>query len=342
MNYVGKRVEITVGATNTQDAQKVTFNLTPDATRAQFKQTLAGYFSAQEKAKAVTMPTNNAKGLSMKQMADNARIENKLMKLRILTDVFQNNKKNTTSSLFEYNPKTASIIYPATGTEVSVKYSVSVSNIPKNHRAEMAMLNALTSIKGQPIQDLAARDNVLTFEAGAYYRLLLNSNQYMIVTGRGGTCTDVPIDHIAEEYFSGDCTIFTTETYNYFKKMQDFFEALNDETTWGLRSQFTQQEVLENCAKLGIKAGDWVEVYNAGHKNRFYLCENGIPWPEGSIEQMRLSFATKDWRLDGCTADSVFIINGKEYKMDENGHVNIPKGELVIWGYNVTVPKKIC
>jgi hypothetical protein len=218
---------------------------------------------------------------------------------------------------------------------------VSISYEAQRLREQLMMLNALTSINGQPIQDLVVKDNVLSLEAGAYYRFLLNSDQYMIVTGLGGTNTEVPFDDIAKEHFNSDGTYFSIETYNYFERMQFFLASLNDESTWFLRTEFTREEVLSNCAKLGIKAGDWVEINNAGHKNRFYLCEDGTPWPEGSIEGFRSSFAIKDWRQDGCTADSVFIINGKEYRIDEKGHINIPKGEPVIWGYNVTVPKEI-
>jgi len=242
---------------------------------------------------------------------------------------------------YENNKRAASFTNTVASAAGVEKDSASISYEALKIRQELMMLNTLTSIKGQPIQDLVVKDNVLTLEAGAYYRFLISGDQYMIITGRGGVISDVPFDHIAEECFNSDSTYFSEGTYKVFERMQLFFTALNQKSTWFLRTEFTKEEVLSNCAKLGIKAGDWVEVNNAGEVNRFYLCENGTPWPEGQIEHNIFSFSVKDWRQDGCTADSVFLINGKEYKMDENGHINIPKGEPVIWGYNVTLPKEI-
>jgi hypothetical protein len=60
-----------------------------------------------------------------------------------------------------------------------------------------------------------------------------------------------------------------------------------------------------------------------------------------------MRFNTFDWRTRGCTEDSVLVVHGKEYKMDENGHFNIPKGEPVAWfisasgSPNIVMPKEV-
>ena len=67
---------------------------------------------------------------------------------------------------------------------------------------------------------------------------------------------------------------------------------------------------------------------------------NGGVWPESQIESSRIHFANTDLREQGFTEDSVLIVNGKKYRMDENGNVHIPKGEPIVQGYNFIFPKK--
>jgi hypothetical protein len=91
---------------------------------------------------------------------------------------------------------------------------------------------------------------------------------------------------------------------------------------------------------LGIKTGAWAEVNSPWRSGPFYITEDGIPYSEEQIENARRGWSAFDYRLQGCTEDSVLVVNGKEYKMDENGHFNIPKGEPVIWRQDMITPPK--
>jgi len=94
--------------------------------------------------------------------------------------------------------------------------------------------------------------------------------------------------------------------------------------------------------RLGLKTDAWAEINNGAKTTRYYLDENGHASYEDEIENARWGFNNKDWRKQGCTSESVLIVNGKEYKMDENGHFNVPKGEPVIYnGSKVIFPKEI-
>jgi hypothetical protein len=44
------------------------------------------------------------------------------------------------------------------------------------------------------------------------------------------------------------------------------------------------------------------------------------------VEAERQAWAERNWFEDGFTKDSKFILEGKEYKLDQDGHLNIPSG----------------
>ncbi len=57
------------------------------------------------------------------------------------------------------------------------------------------------------------------------------------------------------------------------------------------------------------------------------MFDDGIILGEYDVEAKRNGMNEHDWFGDGYTKDSKFILHGKEYKLDDEGHLNIPKGE---------------
>ena len=224
----------------------------------------------------------------------------------------------------------------------SARDTLSISDKAKLLRDQLAFFNALTSVKGKQIVDLKAINNVLTFEAGAYYRFQFSECQSAVVKSYAYDMVRVPYEDIAGD-LGEEFDIFPPETTDVFEKAQWFLTALCDKSTWHLRTDYTRQEVLDNCAKLGIEPGGWVEINNQGKTNRFYLEEDGTPWPEYQVEAAREAWTTGDHRvLHGLTEGAVLIVNGKEYVMNENGNFDIPKGEPVIYSNGMVVfPKEI-
>ena len=224
----------------------------------------------------------------------------------------------------------------------SARDALFVSDKAKLLRDQLAFFNALTSVKGKEIVDLKAINNVLTFEADTYYRFQMSESQSTVMKSYGQSRVRVPYVEIAAD-LGEEFDIFPPETTDEFEKAQWFLTALCDKSTWFLRSDFTRQEVLDNCARLGIEPGGWVEINNQGKTNRFYLEEDGTPWPEYQVESAREAWTTGDHRiLSGLTEGAVLVVNGKEYVMNENGNFDIPKGEPVIYRSGlVVIPKEI-
>jgi hypothetical protein len=84
----------------------------------------------------------------------------------------------------------------------------------------------------------------------------------------------------------------------------------------------------------------WVKITSGNVTNEFYLEENGYVTPKYQVENSRDAMNTFHWlknetylyQKDGkpYTMDCIFIIDGKEYKLDENGRLNIPDDAVVI------------
>lgn len=245
------------------------------------------------------------------------------------------------NSMLQVNRNNAKATKFGNLSTVSKKDTVSISSQALNRGNQVSAISALTSINGKPIKDLKATNNVLTLNAGEYYSIQLDNGQNMVVSSGSNRTINAPYEDLVEALGIGMNDI-APETASAYDKMNRFLTALCDFSTYGLCTQFTAKERTDYFNRLGIEFPGWVEINNRGRVNRFYLEKDGSPWPEEQIENARAHFAEYDFRKDGCTADSVLIVNGKEYKMDENGHFNIPKGEPVVYSNGLVVfPKEI-
>ncbi len=57
------------------------------------------------------------------------------------------------------------------------------------------------------------------------------------------------------------------------------------------------------------------------------MLDDGDIYPAYQVEAERNGINNRDWFGDGYTKDSKFILDGKEYKLDDEGHLHIQKGE---------------
>ena len=249
------------------------------------------------------------------------------------------------AAILTADKKSAKTVKKAVSLPVALKKdTVTLSPQALSRSNQLSAFSAITSVNGKSVKDLKAVNNVLTLNAGEYFRVKLDNGLNMIVSSGSERSIFSPIEDLQKELGLGiDGDYYAPETARAYNKMNRFLMALNDFSTYGLHSQFTQEELLDYFGRIGIKPGGWVEINNRGRVNRFYLEENGICWPEEQSENARQCFSEWiDWRTQGCTTESVLIVNGKEYKMDENGHFNIPKGEPVIYNSGMVVfPKEI-
>ncbi|GHU47396.1 hypothetical protein FACS1894120_5380 [Clostridia bacterium] len=204
----------------------------------------------------------------------------------------------------------------------------------------VSMISSLRSIGGTPLVDLKAKNNVLTFDRDTNYQVDMGKGKSFIFS------QDPSIwEHVKNELGLEELKV---ESLGYCEKMEKFVADLR--LGHEMRDAWLGGYAIDYYAKLGIKPG-FVTVDNqpSGKGGTLFLTDDGYSANGEAIESMRKSFATKDYRLEGCTEESVLTVNGKEYKMDEDGHFNIPYGEPVVWYYknndinnpNIIMPKEI-
>ncbi len=214
---------------------------------------------------------------------------------------------------------------------ISAKYNnLSVKNEISFERgrqliANKELVNNMTKIKGKGIRDIKVVNNVLTLEKGEYYRVKSKSGISTILTSGNKGNVYMPVDDLN----LGKDFQLATSDWKEVSLNQEFFTYLSDETAFSIRMRFSDSEVNQKMDELGFKPG-WIEYKNADKHNKFYLLDSGSLYPEHQVEAIRKGFNHSNWFKDGYTKESKFIVDGKEYKLDDQGHLNIPKGEAFL------------
>lgn len=171
--------------------------------------------------------------------------------------------------------------------------------------------------------NLKAENNTLTFEQGCFYN---------IATNDGKNVTLFPFDQPSD----GAIGIADSSTGNYshselkeLSRIERFFSLLSSKSMYGLRTEYSPSEIRDTLGSLGIEPGK-VQINTNGHKNTFYMLEDGTIYPEYQANAEKHALTTTNWFNYGCTTDSLFIIDGKEYHPNEQGYISLPKDAVAV------------
>ncbi|WP_242833405.1 hypothetical protein [Clostridium sp. BL8] len=158
---------------------------------------------------------------------------------------------------------------------------------------------------------------------GAYYKFQTSSNTTAILTvGEGGNVY-MPFSELG---LDANFTLPPADYGEINKLTRLIGDLAEDGSAFLARTAgFKGTEILEILGKVGIKPG-WFEVKSESKSNKFYLVDNGLIYPEYQAEAERRYFTKANLFKSGFTKDSVFILEGKEYKLNENGSLDIPEG----------------
>ncbi|EJO5349162.1 hypothetical protein NRP93_003320 [Clostridium botulinum] len=194
----------------------------------------------------------------------------------------------------------------------------------KEFLSNRELLSRLKSINGKEIKPLKAVDNVLTFEKGVYNKMKTKSGITAILTAGDAGNVYMPYDDIKDNLL-----LSPSDSGEVARAGRLFTYLASDKTGYCAQSSFSKKEIKETLGSVGIKPG-WFEVKSGSYSNKFYMQDDGIISGEYDIEATRNGVNDRDWFRDGYTKDSKFILDGKEYKLDDEGHLHIPKGEGVV------------
>lgn len=191
----------------------------------------------------------------------------------------------------------------------------------KEFLSNRELLSRLKSINGKEIKPVKAVDNVLNFEKGVYNKMKTKSGITAIFTAGDGGNVYMPYDDIKDNF-----SLCPSDSGEVARAGRLFTYLASDKTGYCAYSSFSKEEIKETLGSVGIKPG-WFEVKSGSYSNKFYMLDDGDIYPEYQIEAERNGINKSNWFKDGYTKDSKFILDGKEYKLDDEGHLHIPKGE---------------
>jgi len=188
-------------------------------------------------------------------------------------------------------------------------------------------LSSITELSGHEIKPLTAIDNTLDFETGSYYKLNTKSGITTILKGDNAGDIYMPFSELG---LGAEFSLAPSD-YKEIDKVEKFFTYLSsDITAYCVRTNYSNSETKDLLASVGIKPG-WFEIKNGTKSNKFYMLHDGTIYPKYQVDAQRDYFNVKNFFKDGYTKDSVFKIDGKEYKLDDAGHLNIPEGTGCVW-----------
>ncbi|MCG8402761.1 MAG: hypothetical protein MJA84_14400 [Firmicutes bacterium] len=181
-------------------------------------------------------------------------------------------------------------------------------------------------IQSYDIKKLNAYNNSLLFKEDYYYILQPKCGRTVVLKSDINGHVYMPFTEL-----NIDNNCFLPSDYREIQKIEKFFTYLSrDKSAYLIRSNYAKAETKKMLAEVGIEPG-WFKIENGTKSNRFYMLDDGTIYPEYQVEATRNFFNNYNLFKSGYTKDSVFIIDGKEYKLDSNGHLNVPKGTACVF-----------
>ncbi|WP_039657922.1 hypothetical protein [Clostridium tyrobutyricum] len=184
-------------------------------------------------------------------------------------------------------------------------------------------LASLNEIQGKNIKDLYANNNILDLDTSSLYKLQTSAGTAAIYQVSNTGNVYMPYQDLGlDENFT-----LPQSDYGDISKISRILSGLaKDQTAFTVRfSGSSAAEIKDTLSKVGIKPG-WFEIKSESQSNRFYLTDGGLVYPEYQIQAQTRAFKDTNWLKDelGYSSNSKFIIDGKTYKLDQNGYLNLP------------------
>lgn len=199
------------------------------------------------------------------------------------------------------------------------------SNTWSSYTQPQNISKSVEGIISDKLDLLTAQNNNLNIEIGKHYkvRTLNSGNHEVVIDGEGYPKWLFNVVHpIADS-----TKVFSQNELEENSKMNRFISCLStikdsNELINAIGQTFGLNEVVQRMELLGIRKNEFFTL--KGQIEKLYLDETGIIYKKSEIEGIRNAYNNKNWFERGYTKDASFEIDGKVYKLDENGHLNLP------------------
>lgn len=208
-------------------------------------------------------------------------------------------------------------------------YLSKINNLSKvnNLSSSTNITKSVSRLVTTPLKQLSFKGNIIDIKDGYYTaKTLMHGNAEISVKNNHSKLL------LYELYPNQDIT----PLFNDIAKTNDLIDMLSsgkpiDKIVDLVRIFMPNSEdVGARLQSLGIESGKFFEI--KGYSEKLFLDNSGWIYTNKEIENLRQGYNTEDFLKIGFgfTKDSVFTIDGKEYRLDNNGHLNLPEGTICI------------
>ncbi|OHW63560.1 hypothetical protein EUAN_04240 [Andreesenia angusta] len=199
--------------------------------------------------------------------------------------------------------------------------SVFISNTAQQLSLNYEKIISMKRVNDEETNLLKSKDNILEFKKGTYYNFQSSNGEKMILTTDEYGHVTMPFIELG---ISSDS--IATSHLKEIDRIEKFFTYLSrDSTALLVNLSYKENEAKDILSRVGIEPG-FFKIKNGSKTNEFYLLENGKIYSKHQSEGHRHAFNTSNFFKEGYTKDSLFIIDGKEFKLNDDGYLNIPEG----------------
>lgn len=178
--------------------------------------------------------------------------------------------------------------------------------------------------------ELKFNNNVLNVSSGTNYKIKTLMHGYADITVKDGNNVgllfyDMYPDKDVSEAFSEDEFNDMAQSTKLVKIIGGNYPL--DKKLDLLRTFFpNSQEVKARLESLGAETGKMIQLDNKSEKVLFE--PSGWLYTQDNLSNLRNGYNRTDFSKIGYTENSNFTIDGKDYKLDSTGHLNIPEGTI--------------
>ncbi|MCB2362351.1 hypothetical protein [Clostridium estertheticum] len=178
--------------------------------------------------------------------------------------------------------------------------------------------------------ELKFNNNVLNVNSGTNYKIKTLMHGYADITVKNGNNVGLLF---YDMYPNKDVSeAFSEDEFNDMAQSTKLVKIIGgnyplDEKLDLLRTFFPNcQEVRARLESLGAETGKMIQLDNKSEKVLFE--PSGWLYTQDDLSNLRNGYNHINFSQFGYTENSKFTIDGKDYKLDSTGHLNIPEGTI--------------
>lgn len=212
--------------------------------------------------------------------------------------------------------------------------SNSIGNSILNTNKKTSNVNNVSTVTKKYVSgnydELKFNNNILNVKSGTNYKIKTLMHGYADITVKANNNVGL---RFYDAYPDTDVSeAFSEDEFNDMAQSTKLVKIIGgnyplDEKLNLLRTFFPNSlEVKSRLESLGAETGKMIQLDATSEKVLFE--PNGWLYTQEDLKGLRDGYQHMNFSEFGYNENSKFIIDGKEFKLDSNGHLNVPEGTI--------------